>query len=191
MAKEDLLFYRNGDIYNVLQNQKAKLKEEISSLGRDYILKVSEEDLCKNLLDKYTIEIPILRDESLHALEPEDTQIDIRGRHDYAVFDNDEPHYVKGTSLTIAIPFEGEEQLFHFMSSTYTSYFPRGIIVDNEIHLTYEDVNMKPENVKSTYENDVKIIKQHLRTISSNVEQYNKSLELQIRDLISQRKRRY
>ncbi len=190
MAKEDLLFYKNGEIYNALQNQKTKLKEEISSLERDYILQVSEQDLCKSLSDKYTIEIPILRDENLHALEPEDAQIDIRGRHDYVVFDNDEPRYVKGTSLTIAIPFEGNEHLFHFMPSAYTSYFPRGIIVENEIHLTYKDVNMKPENVKSTYENDLKIIKQHLRAISSNVEQHNKSLEPEIRELISQRKKK-
>lgn len=188
MARDDALFYKNGEIYDALQNQKAKLEQEISSLGRDYILKVSEEDLCKSLVDKYTIEIPVLHDENLHALEPQDTEIDIRGRHDYAVFDNDEPHYVKGTSLTIAIPFEGEEQLFHFMPSAVTSYFPRGEIVDNEIHLTYKDVNMKAENVKKLYENDLGIIKQHLRAIASNVEQHNKSLEPKIRELITKRK---
>ena len=188
MARDDVLFYKKGDIYDTLQHQKVKLQEEVNRLGRDYILKVSEQDLCKSLVNKYTIEIPKLRDENLHALEPGDTQIDVRHRPDYAVFDTSRPHYVKGTSLTIVIPFEGEEELFHFMPSAVASYFPRGTIVDNEIHLTYEDVNMKPESVKSTYENDVRIIKQHLRSIASNVEQHNNSLEPKIRELITQRK---
>lgn len=188
MARDDLLFYKNGEIYDALQQQKVKLQEEINGLGRDYILKVSEEDLCKSLVDKYTVEIPKLHDEKLHALEPQDAEIDVRGRFDYAVIDNDEPHYVKGTSLTIAIPFEGEEQLFNFRPSAVTSYFPRGRIINNEIHLTYNDVNMKPEDVKKLYENDLRIIRQHLQSISSNVEQHNKSLEPKIRELISQRK---
>lgn len=188
MARDDVLFYKNGEIYDALQNQKAKLEQEISSLGRDYILTVSEEDLCKSLVDKYTIEVPVLHDESLHALEPQDAEIDISKRHDYVAFDRDEPHYVKGTSLTIAIPFEGEEQLFHFMPSAGTSYFPRGEIVNNEIHLTYKGVNMKAEEVKNLYENDLRIIQQHLRAIASNVEQYNKSLEPKIRELITKRK---
>lgn len=188
MTRDDLLFYKNGKIYDSLQHQRLSLQEEINNLGRDYILKVSEQDLCKSLIDRYTIEIPILYEDKLYALEPKDAQIDIRGRHDYAVFDEHEPHYVKGTSLTIVVPFEGEEQLFHFMPSALTSYFPRGRIVDNKIHLTYNDLNMKAENVKKLYENDLNIIKQHLRAVSSNVEQYNKSLESQVKDLITQRK---
>lgn len=188
MARENVLFYSLGDIYEFLEGQKSGHKAEIESLNRDYILKVSEEDLCKSLIDKHSLEVPVLHDDKLYVLPAKDTTIDVSGRFDYVSPRDGEPHYVKGTSVTIAIPFEGDGQFFEFSPSVYTSYHPRGVVSDNEILLTYEDVNMEPSKLKSEYEHDVKMIKQHLISISNMVSQHNKFIESETTQLVKKRK---
>ncbi|MFA4980898.1 MAG: hypothetical protein WC592_00295 [Candidatus Omnitrophota bacterium] len=188
MARDEALFCRLGDMHDFLEKQKLGYRAEIECLNRDYILKVSEQDLCKSLIDKHTLETPALHDDKLYALPARDANIDVSGRCDYAISRRESPYYVKGTSITIAIPFEGDGQFFEFSPSVYTSYFPRGVITDNEILLTYNGVNMEPAKVKSEYENDVKIIKEHLRSISNMVKQHNGFIESETKRLVANRK---
>jgi len=105
MAREDLLFYERGDVRDLLESLKEGLKQEVHRLDRDRILKVNGDELCKYLSSRYTIEAPILHDENKVAHPAEDIDIDVSGRFDYAVRREEGPCFVKGTSITIAVPF--------------------------------------------------------------------------------------
>ena len=150
MARDELLFYKLGDFSNALESLKAGLKDEIQKLSPAHIAKAGEEQLCRHLIDRYTLEAPVLHDDKKEAHPPEDIDVDVRGRFDYAV-DDDEPALVKGTSVTIAIPFVGDEQWFEFKPSSYSLSGIRGKVVGKEIHLRYWGLpqEMSSEKIKT------------------------------------------
>ena len=51
------------------------------------------------------------------------------------IFDRSRPFYIKGVSITVVLPFNGENGLFHFQPSSFTFNPPRGEIVSGEVHL--------------------------------------------------------
>ena len=52
MAREDLLFYGQGDFRSLLESLKEGLKQEVHRLDRDRILKVNEDELCTYLYSR-------------------------------------------------------------------------------------------------------------------------------------------
>jgi len=192
MTRDDLLFYEQGEFRNVLESLKTGLKDEIQHLDRERLLKTNEDELCKYLVSKYTLEAPVLHDDKKVAHPAEDVDIDVRGRFDYAIIDDDEPHIVKGTSITIAIPFEGDGHLFHFRPSAYSLSGIRGTVVGNEIHLRYRGLpqDMSTEKIKKDMDQDISRIKDYLQTISRDAETHNKSIEVEVKTLVTARKER-
>lgn len=192
MARDDLLFYGQGDFRGVLESIKEGLKKAIEGLDRNYILKVNEDELCKFLSDRHTIEAPILHDESKVVCPAEDIDIDVSGRFDYAVSRDEGPCFVKGTSITIAIPFEGDGQLFHFRPSTFSMSGVRGTVVGNEIYLVYQGLpqDMNSEKIKKDMERDINTIKSHLQSMAHDAEIHNKFVESEVKRLVANRKER-
>lgn len=187
MRRDDVLFYKNGDFRQLLESMKTGLRDEIDHLSHDKILQVSEEDLYEYLVNIYTLEAPILHDENKYAHPAQDTQIDVSGRFDY-ITDGDGHHYVKGTSVTIAVPFEGDGQLFDFNPSVIFGSAIRGEIAGNEILLTYRDVQLTPDTIKKENERDIQMIKQRLADITNMINQHNTFIKTQTRGFISERK---
>lgn len=192
MAREDLLFYGQGDFRDLLESLKEGIKKEIHNLDRDYILKVNEEELYNFLVNRYTLEAPVLHDEDKVAHPAEDVEIDVSGRFDYAVPRGEGPCYVKGTSVTIAVPFEGDEQLFHFSPSTFSMSGVRGTVLGNEINLRYQGLpqDMSSEKLKQNIVNDINMIKKHLQTMAHDAEMHNKFIESEVKKLVANRKER-
>jgi len=192
MAREDLLFYGQGDFRGLLESLKEGLKQEVHRLDRDRILKVNEDELCTYLYSRHTIEAPILHDENKVAHPAEDIDIDVSGRFDYAVSREEGPCFVKGTSITIAVPFEGDGQLFNFQPSSFSISGVRGTVVGNEIHLKYRGLSqdMSPEKVKQDIVRDINMIKTHLQTMAHDAGVHNKFIESEVKKLVANRKER-
>ncbi len=192
MAGNELLFHQKGEFRNLLESLKAGLKDEVQRMGREYLLKTSEEELCKYLVGRYTLETPVLHDDNKVAHPAEDIDMDVRGRVDYAIIDDDEPHIVKGISVTIAVPFEGDGQLFHFTPSSFSLSGIRGNVVGNEIHLRYRGLpqDMSTDKIKTDMEQDIGQIKGYLQTMARDAAEHNKFIEGEARRLLVARKER-
>jgi hypothetical protein len=190
MAREDLLFYQQGDFRDLLETLKAGLRAEIDGQSRDYLLNTPEQDLCNYLTGRHSLSVPVLYDDRKAAHPAEDVDIDVRGRFDYAIIDDDEPHIVKGTSITVAIPFDGDGQLFHFRPSSYSLIGIRGRVVGNEIHLTYSGLpqDMSSEKIKNDMDREITRIKEYLKSMANDAEAHNKLIESEARKLVTVRK---
>ena len=187
MRDRDYLFCGN-EIRQVLEAQRLQLISEVDSQGPNYILNVSEDDYAKHLLNKYSIQALILHVDKKNIHNVGDSSIDVSGRFDYAVEPDEGPVCVKGTCVTVAIPFEGEAELFNFkLPSTYFSY-PRGSIVDKEIHLTYSRLKQDQGNLKAEIDNDIKRIEQCVRELNEIIDQHNGGLLSLIKESIAKRK---
>ncbi len=167
------LFLKNGCIRDLLEQRRYNLKQEIENYERNKILNISEEDISQYLIDKYSLEIPILHEDKIHTCAPEDVKV--YGRI--------------GTRIMIIIPFEGDGKLFHYQPST-TSNFPKGEILGQEIHLICDIVEDNAEKLKEIYIRELNNIKRYLGWIRQDVEPFNISLSSFTKQLISQRKKK-
>lgn len=184
---DDILFYRKGSLHDFLEAKKLILRTEIESQDSDYLLNVSEEDFCQYLLKKYSIQPPELKEDETYIQDHGEARIDVSQDYRRGIFDRDRPFYIKGTQVTIAIPFKGDSGLFQYQPNLISSP-PRGKILGQEVHLVYETVDHDSEKLKSRYNADIKRIKEWLRWVQNAVDNFNQSLEPLITQTVKKRK---
>lgn len=186
--KKEYLFYTKGSLKDYLEKRKSKIKEEIYQLDENYILNVSEEDLVKALVDKYTLITPTLKLDKKYLLEPKEIDVDVSKDPNRFIIDRSKPYYIKGTLNTLVIPFEGDEELFYYQLNEFPMNIPLGAISHNELHLSYEMTHQDPEYLKKAINKDIENIQYHLNRVKIQVDDFNNSLESYIRNLIKTRK---
>jgi hypothetical protein len=183
---QDILFYRNGELRNYLEKGKIEVKKEIESYESNYILNASEEELVRYLVNKYSLEPPVLNQDKKYVYDQSEADIDV-SRDPMRAFFEDEPFHVKGISVTIAIPFDGDGNLFRYKPATYTLNPPRGDVEEQEVHLIYERAEHDAEELNRTIKRDIERINEYLSWVKRDVEAFNKSLEPFIREAIKRR----
>jgi len=186
----DLLFCRKGNLYDYLEERKLALKKELETLEPNQLLNASEEDLCRYLVSKYSLESPILHENEIYVRDQREADVDVSQDPMRLIFDRSRPFNIKGTRITIAIPFDGDADLFHYRPTTFTTAPPRGEINKQEVHLIYETVEHDPEKLKQEYGRELDEVKRYLEWVKGNVQGFNDSLEPFTRQNITQRKKK-
>lgn len=187
----DYLFYKKGDFRGYLDQMKLELEKKIEEMKPNDVLNKSEENLCQELVSRYLLETPILHEDKKYMYEPKEIEIDISQDRTRGILDRSRPSYVKGISVTIAIPFDGNGEFFQYKPSGFgIPYPPRGQIVGKEVQLIYKKEKHNSEELKQEYTQDINKIKKNLNFIESDIEKYNESLEPLVKQLIKQRKKR-
>ena len=176
---KDHLFYKNGNLREFLERRNHTLVKEIEEMESNYVLNVSEVDLCKYIVSKYLLEAPYILENEIYVYDQkEETIIDRNGYHG------------RGVLITIAVPFNGDNTLFHYQPTTSYQYPPTGQIKENEIHLMYAKRKYTAEDLKKEYERDIEMIKKCLDWARHDIDTFNKSLETFAKEIIKQRKER-
>jgi TIR domain len=106
------------------------------------------------------------------------------------IFDRGRPFYIRGTEITISVPFKGDPDFFRIRPSHYNLNPPRGQVDGQEIRMTFTRTDANAPAVKSEYEATVRDINQHLAWLRASVEQFNSKIGQQIQPLLSQRKQK-
>lgn len=183
----DYLFAKR-DLRALIEGTKAKLVEEIEDMDRDYLLNVSEADLCEHLVSRYRLTPPVLRRDDICVHDHREVDVDIS--HDFrrVIVDRSRRHYIKGTSVTIAIPFDGEETLFYYQPSTSTSIWPRGKIAGQELHLTYTTTDHDADSLRQAYERDLGYIESYLQWVQNDIQPYNDRLPQFVQNVVRKRR---
>jgi len=157
-------------------------------MDRDYLLNVSEADLCEHLVSEYRLIPPVLKRDEICVSEHREVDVDISQDFSRAIFDRSGPLYIKGTSVTIAIPFDGEKDLFYYQPSTFNFNPPHGEIVGQELHLTYTITDHDAGSLRQTYERDLGSIESYLRWVKNDIESYNDGLMQFVQNAVRKRK---
>lgn len=187
---QEILFYRAGDLSSYLDARRAELQEEFEAMEANYIVNVDEDELHQYFVDKYALEAPVLCIDDIYVAHHGETDIDISRDHSRVVYDRSQPFYLRGTSVTIAVPFNGDPHLLQFKPSKFSLNPPRGDVVNQEVHLVYERVDVDTDELKRTYSEVIDSIAKHLEWVIADVEQFNLSLDAFVQRIISQRKER-
>jgi hypothetical protein len=179
----ELLFSKHGSLADFFRKRKAKVKKEIEEYGEDYMLKVSETDLQEHLFDKYSLEPPIILDDSIHQVEPKDAEYRL-----------DSPsgttYMTKGTVFTVVVPFGGDTRLLHYQPHRYTLNRPQGEVYPDRVELIFRFQRPNKRRLERLYKDQLASIREYLEWVTTDVERYNDSLQNVVKSAITQRKKK-
>lgn len=182
------LFYELGALSNFLNNQKSSLKKEVENINSNELLNLSEDDFCDYLIGKYYLKCPEIRDDDICISDTSEVEIDVSQDPLRCIMDRSQPYYIKGTSITISIPFGGDGRLFHYKPSHFTTNLPNGMIHGQEIQLVYQTLDYDEEKIKQFYNHELGTIKQYLNWIKEQIDSFNNELCEFSKEVVKNRK---
>jgi len=184
------LFNREGELRKFFENIKLDLKREVEGFEDNYLLNVSELKLQQYLISEYSLESPEIIEDEIYVIGTKDVDITLGRDITRGFFDQDSEKKIKGSQITIGIPFRGDAILFDYRPSTFNYNPPRAEVHDTELHLIYKGIDFDSENLKSIYNRDVGGIKKYLDWIKKDVDSFNQSLPFFCKQIIETRKRK-
>jgi hypothetical protein len=124
--------FRDGDTFTTFRALVEGTVREIDSLDNEYVLKASPTELEQYYLSKVTI-VPLSLDSANYHIEDQQAaQLDVS--HDFDRFGSrGERVIVKGTTLNIAIPYDGDRNLWRIRPSTFTLSSHPEIEIRNDV----------------------------------------------------------
>jgi len=178
------------DMFSVIEHQKQQAAERVQQIDSAHLQRTAEDELVSQIVHECQLNVPVIKDDKIYVAEHGEAQVDVSRDFNRAIFDRSRPFYVQGTKTTIAIPFEGDAELFKVQPNTYTTTRPAGEIVENEIRLTYTQAEPSSEAIKNAYTKTVQDIKQYLDWQRPSAEEFNNQLEGLVRQRILERKQK-
>ena len=189
MSRSDLLFYEEG-LGDLIHRIETAIKEEVDHWDRNRVLSSSESDLVTYLVNEYSLEPPRLLRDQIHVENEGETNIDVSGRFEYDIWDSGNPHHVPGSFVTVAIPFEGDGNLFEYQASTYTSDPPRGRISGSNVLISFQGIKLNAERTRKEIDDTVEQIEKHLEWIRNDCSQWNGRIASVAEQCVRHRKNR-
>ena len=189
MSRSNLLF-DGKDLSALIRGYENALKNEVEQWERNRILASSESDLVTYLVEKYTLDPPRLLRDQLYIESEGEAKIDISRRHDYDVRDRNSPFLIPGSYVTVAIPFEGDGDLFGYKASTFNFNPPRGQVSGSTVLISFQDVKLDAEHLRDEINSTVIRIEQQLKWIENDCGGWNTRITSVAEDCIRYRKSR-
>lgn len=184
------LFQAGGELTDFLRNRELAIAREIEFIESEDLLNASESDLCESIVTKFSLKMPEIMEDRINVSDHFETDIDVSQDRTRIIEDRNKPFHVKGTSVIIQIPFDGDSQIFSFIPPTRTTMRPIGSVIRNSIILTYQQVENDSDKLKARYLTDLGMVKQYLGFARGHVLGFNQSLPGKTKLMIKTRKDR-
>ncbi len=183
---EDYLFAEQATMHDVIEYQRRQIHKALEDLPAKKVLANPPQAITAEIVERFRLDVPVLDRAGIVQLPNEEVDIDVS--HDCVrAFRTPGPHYVKGTALRIAIPFNGEVALFRYGSSPLNSPIP-GQIKDDTIVLTYSAEHPDAAAARADFENRIGRIERMLQMVRGPVDEWNKQLPEMVRSRLQQRR---
>jgi len=79
VSMSDRPLFSQGLFFDVLEHQKTQIQKEVQAINRDYLLNVSESDLCEHIVSKYELEPPVLKKDETYVENTSEVDVDVTG----------------------------------------------------------------------------------------------------------------
>ena len=178
------LFSRDGSLHDYIEKRKQDVAKKVESINAERLLSCNEYDLCKALVEDFTIQVPVLQRELWQSQHREAT---ISQNSIY----RDSVSYLDGCEVMITIPFTGETILFYLKPSQWKMGAIRGrVSISDKVMLVYNIVKPDEAEVRRSLDYDLDFIEFHLSNLRGDTQRFNESLPTLIEDLVIRRKTR-
>jgi hypothetical protein len=183
--------FRDGDLRAVLEQKLARILSEIEELESGYVLKASPTELEDFFVGKATIEPLTLHTDQAHLEDQSVTKVDVTGDFSRG-FEPGERAALAGTRLRIAVPFDGDPQLWKLRPSIVGGSSPP-IEVDKDriiFSIDFIEVERSRDQIPTQFEGSLETLQQGVGLSHADVATYNRSLAARIRIALETRRKR-
>lgn len=180
------MFAERADITDVVGQLRQSLKRELDALDSQRILATPVDDLVAQLVNEFTLNVPVLRRDAIQQLPSEEIDIDV-SRDPRRIFMSRGPHYAKGTALYIAVPFDGDPALFKYPSSSF-GLRVEGEVVANTIVLMHCAEQADAAAAKTDFDARLGEIDNTLNFLRGKTQEWNDQLPQLVRSRIAERR---
>lgn len=181
--------FSHVDWFSVERNQFQKMKDEITTVNADRLLNTSVEDLAAYFVEKFRIEVPSLNKEEI-LVDQREANIDVSRDPSRWIDDRSRPVYVQGTEVEVEVPFSGEGEVFKIQPTTYSLSPPRAEIRGNTLILKISGTNLVADKIQQSVAQTLSEIESYLKTLRSNVAEFNQKLPPQAKSIIESRRQK-
>lgn len=149
LSGHDPLF-SGGDLDDVVDDRRRRLKEQIREVHPERLLTLDTARWAAELAGRYRLE-PVQVDESAISYEEgSETYLDVRHERDRRVRDRSKAAWMPAHSMTLCVPFSGDDSLLALRGNPYLREPPNGKIVDRElrylvVYAEDRDIDLKAE----------------------------------------------
>jgi len=189
MAKRGESLFAEMALQDALDRWQETLGTELNDWEPEALLSASLADLLTYFQDKYMLEAPELQVTEIEV-DHEDVRVDVSKDSLRPIIDRSRPVYVNGTKVTFIVPFLGEAQLFHNRPSTSTSSYPRGIIENQKLLLSYTLFDHDHDAARRDFERDLAHVEQWLTWVRQQVTTWNASVHSGLQSRIEARRQK-
>ena len=151
----------------------------------------SDQEIVDHVVDRLSVE-PIVLHEEKRTMEQNETQVDVSHdrkrvfREGYTGSFN-----IPGTRVDIDIPFTGEEWIFRYRASFWSSGFPRADVQGGHLRITIIQLHdADPTTFKTAYEREIGRIRACLDDSHKQIVGYNDSLPNLVQQAVHHRRER-
>jgi len=184
--RDEEAFHSKGSISQAMQMQRQAMQVAINHLQETYLKSMPLDKAAEDMAGKYAICIPVL-DEG--AIQPERREVDIdpsRNRT-HLPYHSGRGAVVKGTEISISVPFQGDAEVFRLHASSYTIESPQGRIAGSAIVFRAQGTNLDPAQVRRQFDDWLAAIKRHLAGMSQELGAFNEILRGQAMTMLTAR----
>jgi hypothetical protein len=176
--------FSDGDVHATFSNIVEKVCQEIDALDSQYVLKASPTELEDHFIDKVTVNPLVLHVDQQHIESQRTIKIDVSRDFRRAVMPGRRA-VVPATEVAIAIPYDGEQNLWRIRPSTFSlSGYPELDVHDDRIVLHFSFPDDSPEDqqrLKGEIERDIKYLAETVANQRRDVEQHDRTAPDRIR----------
>lgn len=164
--------FSKGNIQDVTNDLQEKLKAEVNQMTSDYVLGVTEADLTSYLINRYALATLVLGEEPYSIVDRHDTDVNVGW--DRSRYFSHGPPVVRGIELTMALPFEGNPDLFHYGSSTGHTIHA---VIDTErqellLSTAFPHDRLEPAAIERAFNEQIQALRETLRQVKDQVDQH-------------------
>ncbi len=180
-----LKMFTEGHLSDVLAHQIQKLKQEVESQDRNYLLNANETQLVQHFIDKYRIEPLILHEDRIAAADREEM---VAVGHRGFEYDVGPQHKLRKQVIRFHLPYSGEHDLLKYRPSRFVLWTAEVELRGGEVLFDVVNWNDDAADIKRKCDEFLTTVKQQVENLNSEVNAYNSRLEGEVSDLVQKRK---
>lgn len=180
----------DGNALAAFPNIIDKECREIKSLENEYVLKASQTELEDYYIDKVTIQPLILYHEQHYIEKKSKIQRDVSGEYGRVVLPG-QRGFVPGTRMDIAIPYEGNPELWRIGASAFNSgdYPEIEVRADTIVFsISFPDDSAVAEELKSKINKHINSLADAVQNLNRDIDNHNRTAPQAIRSAIQSKR---
>jgi hypothetical protein len=164
------LFTEPARSWDITGQQADRVRDRVDTLTAADLNARPTESIVDELSRRYSLDIPVLNTQAATARH-EEADI-IVGRRPFGG-----PRTVRGSRVTIGVPFEGDAKLFELRPDTYEDLpAVRGTVEGAHLLFTVEGEHLTAEEVRAAFESWLSLVNRHLELHREKLGGFNEGL---------------